>query len=116
MALKCNQGENIMPVPYPTLTGNESTNLFTLTKFVNDGAGGIFMPLTLLSIWFIAFIGAIVEGRQASRAFIFASFICSILGILLALIGLLASQYMYFCFLLVGVGLIWSILENAPGS
>ena len=104
------------PAPYPTLTGNESTNLYTLTKFVNNGVNGLFMPLVLLSIWFISFIGAIVEGRQASRAFIFASFISSILGILLALMGMLNSQYMYFSFLMVGIGLVWMILDNAPGS
>lgn len=73
------------------------------------------MPMMLLVVWVIAFVGAISEGRQASRGFIFASFIASILALPLALIGMLSSQYMYFSFILVGAGLIWSKLENAPG-
>lgn len=101
---------------YPVLTGNESENLYTLFKFINNGVGGTFMPLMLLSIWFIALIGSVSEGRQLSRAFIFASFISSILAVVLSLIGMLNSQYMYFTFLMVAVGLVWYKLDNAPGS
>ena len=104
-----------MPVPYPTTLGNQ-TNVYSLFKFVNDGVGGVFMPFMLLGIWFIAFIGAISEGRQASRSFIFASFVSSILAILLSLIGMLNSQYMYFSFLMVAIGVVWFSLESAPGS
>jgi hypothetical protein len=104
-----------MPSPYPTLTGNESENIYTLFKFVNEGVGGVFMPLMLFVIWIVAFIGALAEGRQASRGFIFASFICSVLAIILSLIGMLNPQYMYFSFLLVGAGLIWYKLDNAVG-
>jgi hypothetical protein len=73
------------------------------------------MPFVLLGIWFIAFIGVLSEGRSASRAFIFAGFVSSILAIILSLIGLLNPQYMYFSFLLVGAGVIWYKLETAPG-
>ena len=103
-----------MPYPYPTIT-NESTNLYTLFKFVNNGVNGIFMPIVLVTVWIIAMIGAISEGREASRAFIFASFIVAVLAIPLALIGLLGSQYMYFTFLLVAIGVLWYKLDNAPG-
>lgn len=105
-----------MPTPYPTLGQDDSENIYQMFRFVNNGVDGIFMPIMLLSIWFIALIGALAEGRQASRAFIFASFVVSILAILSALMGLLNSQYMYFSFLLVGIGLIWYKLDNAPGS
>lgn len=105
-----------MPAPYNVLPQNGTRNIYEITKFINaDTTGGLFAPVTLATVWFIAFIGALVEGRQASRAFIFASFIGSILSILLALIGMLASQYMYFMFLMVGIGVIWYKLDNAPG-
>ena len=100
---------------YPTLTGNGTSDLYGLFSFVNAGVGGTFMPIMLGVIWIVDFVGAISEGRQASRGFIFASFICSIMAIMLALIGLLASQYMYFSFLLVAVGVVWYKLDNAPG-
>jgi predicted MFS family arabinose efflux permease len=105
-----------MPAPYAVLGENDTTNLYTIFKFVNNGVGGIFMPLLLLGIWIIAFIGSISEGRQASRAWVFASFVCSILGIIMALLGMLATQFMYFAFIMTGVGIIWNYLENSPGS
>lgn len=104
-----------MPVPYPELTGNESQNLYTLFSFINDGVGGVFMPLVLAAIWIIAFIGSISEGRQASRAFIFASFFAALLAIMLSLIGMLNPQWMYFSFLMVAGGLVWYKLETSPG-
>jgi hypothetical protein len=73
------------------------------------------MPIMLLSIWIVTFVGTISEGRQASRGFIFASFVSSILAIILSLIGFLNTQYMYFTFIMVGIGLIWYKLDNAPG-
>jgi len=100
--------------PYPMLTGNE-TNLYDYFSFVNNGVKGIFMPIILFAVWIIAFIGALAEGRQASRGFIFASFIFSILAIMLSLIGMLNPQYMYFSFLMVAAGLVWYKLDNAPG-
>ena len=89
-----------MPYPYPTLNmnGTDSGNLYQLAKFANNGVNGIMMPLMLLVIWIVAFIGALAEGRQASRGFIFASFISAILSITLALMGLISSQYRYFRF------------------
>lgn len=104
-----------MPSPYPVMSGNQSSNLYEIFKFVNEGVSGIFMPIMLLVIWFIAFIGVLSEGRQASRAWIFASFISAILSIILTLIGMLNRQYMYFTFLMVAAGLVWYKLDNAPG-
>lgn len=104
-----------MPVPYPTLQGTESEDLYGLFSFINNGVDGVFMPIMLLVIWIVAFVGALSEGRQASRAFIFANFIAALLAMLLTLIGMLNSEYMYFSFLLVGAGIIWYKLDNAPG-
>lgn len=105
-----------MAAPYNTLNVTDTTNFYTLFGYVNHAVtGGLFMPVMLLVIWLVAFIGSISEGRPASRGFIFASFICSILSIMMALIGFLSSQYMYFSFLLVGAGLIWYKLDQAPG-
>ena len=100
--------------PY-NVTGLDSSNVYTLFSFINNGVGGIFFPIILGAIWIIALIGSIAEGREASRAFIFASFIVSILSVPLALTNLLNSQYMYFSFILVGAGLLWHKLDSSPG-
>jgi hypothetical protein len=105
-----------MPAPYQTLTTNSTESLYSIFSFANNNlSNGVMMPLVLLAIWIIALVGAISEGRQASRAFIFASFVSAILSIILSLVGLLNPQYMYFSFLLVGAGVIWYKLDNAPG-
>jgi hypothetical protein len=115
MAVFSHSWKNLNMALYPTLTGNGTGNLYQLFQFVNSGVSGTFMPIMLAVIWIVAFVGAISEGRQASRGFIFASFICSIMAVMLALIGLLAAQWMYLSFLFVAVGLVWYKLDNAPG-
>ncbi len=97
----------------PIATANETRDLFTIFQFVNNKAtGGLFFPVILLVIWLVAFIGAIAEGRQVSRAFIFSSFISAILGTLLALMGLLSMTYVYFLILLIAFGIFWIRLEK----
>lgn len=99
---------------YPTPTANETRDLFSIFQFVNDKATtGLFFPVVILSLWLIAFIGAIAEGRPASRAFIFSSFISTILGVLLSIMGFLSITYVYFLILLIAFGIFWIRLESA---
>ena len=106
-----------MPAPYVLPGANDTDNLYHIFSFVtNSSTGGMFMPLMLAVIWIVAFIGGISEGRISSRAFIYASYISSILAVMLSLIGLLNHQYMYFLFLLLGAGVVWYQLATAPGS
>ncbi len=99
---------------FPTPTTNETTDVFEIFKFINNTAsGGIFFPVILLVIWFIAFIGAIAEGRPASRAWIFASFIGSILGGLLVLMGFMTQNYLFFMILNVAFGIAWIYLSGS---
>ena len=99
---------------YPTATANETADLFSIFQFVNNKATeGLFFPLMVLTIWLIAFIGAIAEGRPASRAFIFSSFISTVLGILLSIMGFLSVTYVYFLILLIAFGIFWIRLESA---
>lgn len=105
-----------MVYPIPELTANDTGNMANLFGYVQHTATeGLFFPLTLLSIWIIAVIGSISEGRDFKLAFIFASFITSILSIPLVFINLLSASYMYFLFLLVGIGVIWMYLDRSPG-
>lgn len=97
----------------PTI--NDTQDIFSIFKFVNDSAsGGIFFPIILLVVWVIAFVGSIVEGKEAVRAWIYASFVSAILGILLGVMGLLARQWIYLLILLLAFGVFWIRLQNAP--
>ena len=96
-------------------TVNDTQDLFSVFKFINDtSSGGSFFPIILLTIWAIAFIGSIVEGREAVRAWIYASFVSGILGILLGVMGLLGRQWIYLLILLIAFGVFWIRLQNAP--
>lgn len=99
---------------FATPTANETQDILSIFQFVNNKATeGLFFPVILLSIWIIAFIGSIAEGRPASRAWIFASFIGTILGSLLALLGMLNVSYVYFLILNIAIALAWIKLSGA---
>lgn len=102
-----------MPTPYTLPTASDTKDLYHFFKFLTNVSN--FIPIMLLVVWFIAFIGSLVEGRQASRGFIFASFIVAILATISSLMGMLNPNYMYFSFILVAAGLIWYKLDNAVG-
>lgn len=99
--------------PVPNVTDTE--DIFSVFRFVNEASEGIFFSAVLLAIWFILLIGSLVEGRQAVRAWIFASFISSILAILLGIMGFLDNKWIYLLILFVAFGLFWMRLQNAKG-
>lgn len=106
-----------MPNNFTLPTVNDTQDLFTIFEFVNNSAsGGLFFPIILMAVWAIAFIGSLAEGKEAVRAWIFSSFMASILGILLAIMGFLSSQYMYLLILFVAFGLFWIRLQNPPAA
>lgn len=94
---------------YPNKTDSES--LLNLFGYVNNQVSGIFFPVILGVVWFIAFVSvfsATGGGRDsASRAFSFASFFSSILAIPLTIGGLLSTKIMFLFFILTGVGALW---------
>jgi hypothetical protein len=102
--------------PVPEMNASDMGNIFNVFGYVNNTAtDGLFFPLTLLAVWIIALIGSVSEGRQFSLAFIFASFIVAILSVPLVFINMLSTSYMYFSFILVGIGVIWMYLDRSPG-
>lgn len=99
---------------FPIANVNETRDLYSVFQFINNRASeGLFFPVILLVLWLVAFIGAIAEGRPASRAWIFASFIASISGGLLVLLGFLNSTYLFFAVLNVAFGVVWAYLSGS---
>ncbi len=104
-----------MPFAVPNQTN--TADIFEIFKFVNnDASGGIFFPIILLVIWIIAFSGSIANGRGASRAWIFSSFICVILAILLVIMGFLNKGYLYLLILFIAFGVLWSKLTGRTAN
>lgn len=99
---------------FPTPGVNDTRTIEAMFGWVNNTAtGGIFFPVILFSIWVIVFIGSVSEGRQASRAFMWANFSCSILAIILALLGFLQPSFMYLFIMMLAFSLIWFKLGNS---
>lgn len=100
---------------YPTPNATDMQDLWVISKFTNNASGGDMFLIIMASIWAIAFIGGIAEGRKAYRGWIFANFICTLLTIPMALLGMIQASYMYFFIIMLGFGLIWAKLAESKG-
>ncbi len=91
-------------------TGNETGGLFEISKYVGLSATTrLFWPIMLLVIWVVSFLG--FKQYSTSRAWTFASFFCSMLGIFLAVLNLMAPVWMYLSIFMMLIGLVWLKLE-----
>ena len=97
-------------------TANDTGGYFEFFRYVNNAADGLFFPVILLTIWFITFISMLYSGGpsrpSAAKALVFASFFTSVLAVPLAVLDFLAKRYMYISIVMLGIGVIWLILES----
>ena len=98
------------------MSADEQEDLFELAKFSNQASGGLLFPMILLAIWAVAFIGSIAEGGKAIKAWIFSTFVASILAILLGVMGLLENRWIYLLILFVAFGLFWVRLKTGEST
>lgn len=94
---------------YPNST--QSEGILGMMSYVNTISDGIFFPVIMLVLYAILFMISI-NVTNPSKAFLFTSFIAFALAVPLAILGLFAASYMYLIVFLLGVGVIWVILEN----
>ena len=93
---------------FPTANNTNTQDIFEMFKFINnDATGGLFFPVMLLVIWVVSFGGSLASGNLASRSWVFASFFCSVLSILMVLMGFLDKGYMFFLVLMLAAGILW---------
>lgn len=98
------------PIPEPS----DTRDLLSIFQFVsNDLTGGLFFPIIILVIWTVQFIGVLAEGRPASRAWVFASFVATILSIMLGLLALMEQKWIYLLVIAVSLGAFWIKLSTA---
>ena len=95
---------------YQVPTGNETNGFYELFKYIGISAtAGLFWPVMLLVIWIVSFMA--FKNYSTSRAWTFASFFCSILGIMLATLDYMAPNWMYLTIFMTLVGFVWLKLE-----
>ena len=88
---------------YPYPTENQTTSINGIGEYVSQVTNGLFFPLVLLALFVISFVTTMSFGN--GRAFVFASFFCSIIAIFLVIAGLLNAGWMYLLFVMLGIGL-----------
>jgi cell division protein FtsW (lipid II flippase) len=98
---------------YSTPTSQDLGDLFSLWAWVNTVSNGIFSAMILLVIFMVIFLGGLMTGSRANRTWTFASFICLIISILMAVTNLLNKNYLYLCILLLAGGLVWIKLGDS---
>lgn len=102
---------------YTEPTMNDTGGIFEMFRYVNNVADGLFFPVILGVIWFIIFITLLGSGNMqrssVSKAWIFSSFLCSVLAIILSIMDLVAPKWMYALFVMTGFGALWAILEQS---
>jgi hypothetical protein len=98
---------------FKTLNVTDTADIQTLMGAANTISDNILMPLMLLTIYLVLFLGSIFSGKPIHRSLIFGSFVCSILAVLMVIMNWLAVNYMYFTFFMLAVGVIWTYMAEA---
>ena len=96
---------------YPLPELNQSDGIVGLLTYGSDVSGGLLFPMVLLAIFAITFITGLYS-TSVGKALTFASFISMVIGIMLAVLDLLAPRYMYLCIVLLAIGVFWVRLED----
>lgn len=100
---------------FPVANVTDVQDIYTIFRFANFASGEFFFLAIIGVVWFVAFIGAIVEGRKAYRGFIFANFVCAPLAIILGLLGLLDTVWIYVFVILLAFAIAWGKLSESKG-
>lgn len=99
-------------VIYATPNATQMEDIFQIFKFSNEAAGGTMFIAIMGVIWSISLIGSLANGSKFYRGFIYSNFICSVLSMILGLLGVLTMSYMYFFILLLAFGVLWAKLVD----
>lgn len=96
---------------YTLPTVNDTLGLDSFAIWANQTSGFLMFPLILFGLYIIILVATQPLGY--GRSFIFASFFCSILSIILVVGGLLNPIYMYFLFVMLAASLLLTRLGKS---
>ncbi len=100
---------------YPYISVNESVEgINGIAAYVNSVTDGLFFPLILMAMFII--IASVTASFGIARAFVFASFFCSILAIFLVVGGMLNPMFMYLLFVMLAGGLMALRLSKSSSA
>lgn len=91
-------------------TANDTIGLFELARYTNNVADGMVFPIILLVTFIITFIAS--KQYTNGKALTYAAFVCSVLAIPLAILGLINPRFLWVFGILLAAGLVWVKLEG----
>lgn len=96
---------------YATPTSDDTAGMYEFFGWINRvPSEGLFFPVILLVIWFVAFLA--LKQYSTARAWTFASFLCSVISIIMAVLDYINPKFMYLCIFLTLIGFVWLKLDN----
>lgn len=98
---------------YPKPTMNQTQDLLGVFQFINTASLDLFFPIMILVIFVVQVTTVIAEGRKATGAFIFGAFTSFILSVMLGILALISSQWIYLIVLILAFSLFWLKLVGA---
>ena len=94
------------PSYYPVPTVNDTQDMLTIFQWIsNTATDGLFFPIMIMVVWAVQFISILSEGRPGSSAWIYASFTAFILSVMLGILALMSSQYIYLIVIMLSFGI-----------
>lgn len=100
-----------MSAPYPMPSVNETAGIYDLVVYTSGATDGYLFVMILWIIFGVAFLA--LKAFSSARALLGASFLCSILGIMLAVLDLIAARHAYIMILFFAISIFWLKLENS---
>lgn len=100
------------PTFYPVANQNNTQDLLTTFQFISVASDGLFFPICIMVIFVVQVTTVIAEGRRASNAFVFGAFTSFILSVMLGILALMSSQYIYLIVIILAFSLFWIKLVN----
>lgn len=101
------------PTYYPRPSQNDTVDLLTTFQFISTASSDLFFPIMILVIFVVQVTTVIAEGRKATGAFIFGAFTSFILSVMLGILALISSQYIYLIVIILAFSLFWLKLVGA---
>jgi hypothetical protein len=98
---------------YPQINSCDFSDMFTVTQCANSLTNNILFLVLIWTIFAISLIGFVFSSKSFFRGLTYSGFLCSALSILLVVMGLLNSAYMYVFIILTGLGVLGTWLSES---
>lgn len=103
-----------MPEYYAPPNSSDTLGFFELARYTNTATDGLMFPVILMVIFVVVFVAT--KQFSTAKAFTFASFVCVVASLPLALLDVMSPRFMYLFGILLATGAVWLKLDGGGKS